>query len=210
MTSYSVTFKNTTGSVWTLVVTAALPNGGGGLESVAFQQTRAAPGGQGTIRFNDQLCVCVATSSGEGGTRVYETTLANPATNGSAWKVIADSGVQQFEAAGAARFTNEIDVRNASDALANAGLGLAMTGAVFQANVPIGAFVPFILPLAFQALISSAQVAPGQVMSVSSDTMSRAMVLTEPVPLTLSANTPAATVTASMDGATVELTVTYP
>jgi len=79
MTAFSVKFVNKTQTVWTMVVTITLP-GGNGLQSVAFQQVRA-PGnnGSGTVRFDDQLCVCLGSHSGTGSSRVYETTLTNPA-----------------------------------------------------------------------------------------------------------------------------------
>lgn len=210
MTAFNVKFNNLTGSVWTLVISATLP-GGGGLDSVAFAQVRTAPSGKGTIPFDDQLCVCLAAVSGSGGSRVYETTLAHAVTPGTAWQVVMNGGVQQFAPDGNARFPNEIDVRNASNALANIGLGVAMTGAVFQPDVPVNTFVPFPLPLSYQAMLSSAQVAPGQVMSTSFDTSLISMiVVTSPAVLTLSPATPNATVSASMPGVSLELTVTYP
>lgn len=209
MTDFSVRFVNSTSSVWTLVVVAAPLNGASSLECVAFQQVRAASSGSGTVRFNDQPSVSLATYTGSGASRIYDTTLTKDVAAGSAWKVITQDGVQQFAANGSARFPGEIDVLNASGVLLPIGIGAGGGAAAFQPNVLGGTYVPFGLPLSFSAILSSDQVQPGQVMGAPPGTIAAA-VLSQQVALTLSAATPTATVTATVDGAQLVITVTHP
>jgi len=211
-TSYRLALLNTTPRTWTFVVFITLP-GGAGLDSVAWRLQGVAPNsGRGSIPWTDELCVAIGTRDARDGVVVYSDTQTKPAAVDQAWKIELDGGAQQLVAAGGAITPGTVQVRNDSGQLANAALGVAGTGAVYEAGLYSGASALFVPQPRYYVLLADAMV-PGQVITTGGripvdGSVAATTVIVGPQPLDLSPSNAALTVTAKLVGASIVIEVT--
>lgn len=196
---YHVQFDNKTDHAWTMVVFQTLP-GGIALDSVSWQQVVAARQGTGEVSFSLVNDVVLATYTGAAGAGIYRPTQTLGAAIGSAWDVVFKEGVQQLEPAGTT-VAGQIRMTNRSDRLANLGVGQSGHGFVYKRNVLGNVSVQFVMsPASWVGLFESVQL--GQVVS-------RGTTSVGPLPLSFQGVNDHATLTASMAGESLTLSLTY-
>jgi hypothetical protein len=202
MSNYYVTFNNHTPEVWTLGVYQTLPSSPG-LDSVSWLQTSSPPTeGTSSVEWEVNYNVAIAQYTQEGGIGVYPPDSAQilPADLGTMWNIVWDGNVQSLEKANtAAPQADQIIITNQSNHLANPGIGMNGSPALYQNQVYGGAQAEFIVqPVYWVALFNSLIL--GEVISSN--------VSVGPHQLTFT-GTNSATVTASIQGENIVMDVSY-
>jgi hypothetical protein len=117
------------------------------------------------------------------------------------WNIVWKDGVQQLEkAAGSAPQPDQILIHNESNRVANPGIGMAGQGSVYKRTVFSGSSAQFqVTPTYWFGLFINVEV--GEVISHN--------VIIGPLQLVYPSGLNAATVTATLDGDTIHLSVVY-
>lgn len=203
MTEYSATLDNQTQTTWTLVIYLILPSSPT-LSSVAWKLASAAPTGTKAVTWDDGLGVALATLSGN----VYQQNLVQASDAGKAWKVVTQSGAQQFQADGSSMTPTTLQVDNAAGQPVDAGFALGGTGAVYRAGLLSGSNVLFdTAPQVWALLADNAQ--QGEIVY---EAASRAMLIgtfVGPQQVRFPASQPNLVVTATQSGGSVSMALTY-
>jgi rhizosphere induced protein len=205
----TVTFANqTTSTTWTLVIYLTLP--GQSFDSVCWKQTTAPPSGSGgplswcTEDLNAAIG-CYHTTD-----MIYTTRQARLAKPGSMWKIVADGDAAQLQANGSAMLPTQIQILNDTGQMANPGLGVDGTGALFSRDLLSGVSAVFDGVPEYRVVVCDTAV-PGQLITTSAISANVALATTEliaPMLLDFSQGT-TATVSISQVGETPRLAVTY-
>jgi len=200
MANYYVTFNNNTPDAWTLGVYQTLPSSAG-LDSVSWLQSATPTHGTSTVEWEINYNVAIAQYVQENGIGVYEPDSAQilDAQLGTMWNIEWDGNVQSLVQVGTAPQDDQIIITNQSNHLANPGIGMNGSAALYQNQVYSGAQAEFIVqPVYWVALFNSLVL--GEVISSN--------VSVGPHQLTFS-GTNSATVTASIQGENIVMDVTY-
>lgn len=201
MSNYYVTFNNHTPEVWTLGVYQTLPSSPG-LDSVSWLQTTSPPQeGTSSVEWEVNYNVAIAQFTQEGGIGVYPPDSAQilPAELGTAWEIDWDGNVQALKQVGKAQQDDQIVITNKSNHLANPGIGMNGSPALYQNQVYSGAQAEFIVkPVYWVALFNSLIL--GEVISSNVSVGPQQLIFT---------GTNSATVTASIQGENIVMDVTY-
>ncbi len=199
MTIYYIDFVNNTPTTWTMAAFQTLPDNVG-LDSVAWLQTTAADGGTTGVSWEVDYDAVLANYSQESGIGVYSASQTKATALGTQWNVVDLDGIQQLQLGDGPVSAGTITIKNTSLEPANVGIGMSGQGAVFKQDVDGGVIAQFdVSPTYYAALFTDVQL--GQV--ISSDLISSAQTVAFPAGMNK------ATLTAAMNGTTLELTLTY-
>jgi rhizosphere induced protein len=181
MSAYYIDFNNNTGSTWTMGVYQELPNSIG-LESVSWKQTT------------------VPTMGSIGGIGVYKASQTLVTELGSVWECVFQDNVQQLVQSTGTAPADSIIIKNTSNKLANLGIGMSGQGSVFKNSVVSGAKAQFqVTPTYFAGLFNNLVL--GEVISSN--------VSVGPQEIVFPDGMNCATVTASMSGENIKMSVAY-
>jgi hypothetical protein len=170
-----------------------------GLDSVSWQQSTAPPGGFTGVQWNVSYNVALADYSQDGGKGVYTSSQILTANLGTAWNVIFDQSVQQLVPAGNAQ-PGQIIINNQSNRIANPGIGMSGQGSVFKRGVQSGASAQFeVTPTYFVGLFNDVE--RGEVISSN--------VIVGPLTITYPTGFTTAQLTATLDGHSIVLDLSY-
>lgn len=199
MPNYYVDFNNNTSETWTMGVYQELP-GSVGLESVSWKQTTVPQMGESGVEWEVDYNVAIANYKQNGGIGVYKASQTLGASLGSVWDCVFENNVQQLRLASGSTLPDSILIRNASNQLANLGIGMSGQGAVYKRNVVGGGSAQFqVTPTYYFGLFNNLVL--GEVISSN--------VVVGPQKLVFPSGLNCATVTARMDGANIKLSVAY-
>ena len=199
MTTYYCDFENKTNQTWTMAVYQELPSSVG-LDSVSWKQTTVPQSGNSGVNWDIFYNVAMANYTQNGGIGVYKSNQVLPADLGTAWNIVFKDSVQQLEPAGGASQANQIEVYNKSNLLANPGIGMSGEGSVFKNSVLSGASAQFtVTPKYYVGLFNQLQI--GEVISSN--------VVVGPLELVYPTGNNKATLTASISGNNIELSLAY-
>ena len=205
MMNVTVTFANqTTSTTWTLVIYLTLP--GQSFDSVCWKQTTAPPSGNGEPLSWNTEDLDAAIGSHTAGV-IYATRQALPAKLGSMWTIVAAGDAVQLRANGSAMLPTQIQILNDTGQMANPGLGVDGTAALFSRDLLSGVSAVFDgIPEYWVAVCDTA--VPGQLITTSANVAPATTALIGPEPLDFSQGTTAA-VSISQVGERQKLAVTY-
>jgi rhizosphere induced protein len=196
---YYVDFINNSGRTWTMGVYQTLPESVG-LESVAWQQTTVANGGESGVEWAVDYVALLSSYRQTGGKGVYKASQKLPTSLGTRWKIVYKEGLQQLEPDGTADRPDQIIIFNDSGELANPGIGMSNEGSVYKRDVLSGSGGQFVVtPTYWVGLFND--LVRGQVISSN--------VVVGPEKLVFPSGFNQATVTATLDGSSLKLKVAY-
>ena len=199
MAPHYVDFYNNTDRTWTMAVYQTLPNSAG-LDSVSWLQSMAPKGGSSGVQFDLTYNVSIANYRQDNGIGVYKSSQTLHAELGTAWQIVYADGVQQLEPAGFAPLPQQILITNASNKVANPGIGMSGSPSVYKPNVNSDATAQFqVTPTYYVGLFND--VVLGEVISSN--------VIVGPKVLRYPSGETQARVTADLDGDKIILRVDY-
>ena len=199
MSTYYINFENNTTSTWTMGVYMTIPKSVG-LESVTWLQTTAPQSGSTGVSWEETYDVAITNYKQDGGIGVYKASQTiNDVSLGTAWNIVYEDNVQQLQAAGSTS-AGQILIQNQSGLLANPGIGMSGQTSVVKSNVYSGSHGEFeVTPTYYVALFNDVQL--GTVISSA--------IITDPLTVQFPSGQNAATLTASVDGESLVLTLSY-
>lgn len=198
MANYYVDFNNRTTETWTMAVYQELPNSIG-LDSVSWKQSTAPRGGSTGVSWSEYFNVAIADYRQTGGIGVYKASQTLDADLGTAWDIVFQDGVQQLIETGTTT-AGQILITNKSNLLANPGIGMSGQGSVFKREMVSGASAQFsVKPTYYVGLFNKVQL--GEVISSN--------VIVGPLKIVFPAGQNLATLDATMDGANINLKLSY-
>jgi len=199
MAKYFMDFINKTDRVWTMSMYQTLPSSTG-LDSVSWLQAAAPPGGSTGVEFEIKYNVAVANYAQDNGIGVYKASQILDADLGTSWEIVFEDGVQQLKAVGTAPQKDQLLITNKSGRIANPGIGMSGSGAVFKNGVNSGAAAQFqVTPTYYIGLFNN--VVKGEVISSN--------VIVGPKKIVYPSGETRGTATATLDGSTIVLSVSY-
>lgn len=199
MPNYYVDFNNNTSETWTMGVYQELP-GSIGLASVSWKQTTVPQMGESGVEWSVDYNVTIANYKQIGGIGVYKASQTLEASLGSVWDCVFENNVQQLRLGSGSTSPDSIQIRNASNQLANLGIGMSGQGSVYKPDVVGGGTAQFqVTPTYYVGLFN--KLVLGEVISSN--------VVVGPLKLVFPSGLNCATVTARMDGANIRLSITY-
>ncbi|MFP6800353.1 MAG: hypothetical protein VCA39_14755 [Pseudomonas sp.] len=199
MSAYYIDFNNNTGSTWTMGVYQELPNSIG-LESVSWKQTTVPTMGSSGVEWEVDYNVAIADYKQIGGIGVYKASQTLVTELGSVWECVFQDNVQQLVQSTGTAPADSIIIKNTSNKLANLGIGMSGQGSVFKNSVVSGAKAQFqVTPTYFAGLFNNLVL--GEVISSN--------VSVGPQEIVFPDGMNCATVTASMSGENIKMSVAY-
>ncbi|AOY80604.1 hypothetical protein BJP36_12415 [Moorena producens JHB] len=198
--TYSVDFKNQTDRTWTMVVFQEIPDSIG-LDSVAWKKTTVPRSGESGVDWDIEYIVALANYKQTGGVGVYKASQKfNNISLGSKWKVVFKDGVQQLEPDGDAEKPELIVINNESNQLADVGIGMSGDASVYKRDVYSGSGGQF-------------KVTPTYYVGIFNDlvlgTVISSNVIVGPLKVQFPSGMNKAVLTATLDGSTLKLALTY-
>ncbi|WP_296260626.1 MULTISPECIES: hypothetical protein [unclassified Pseudomonas] len=199
MSAYYVDFENNTDATWTMGVYQELPNSTG-LESVSWKQTTVPTKGSSGVEWEVDYNVAIANYKQIGGIGVYKASQTLEAELGSVWECVFKDNVQQLVPSTGSAPSDSIIITNSSNQLANLGIGMSGQGSVFKKSVVSGASAQFqVTPTYYVGLFNDLVL--GEVISSN--------VSVGPQKIVFPDGMNSATVTATMSGSTIKMSVSY-
>jgi rhizosphere induced protein len=197
--NYYVDFNNQTSRTWTMAVYQSLPSSIG-LDSVSWKQTTVAHGGLSGVQWDISYNVAIGNYVQRNGIGVYKASQILPADLGTAWDIVFEEGVQQLIPAGSAPLPDQIVINNESGFAANPGVGMSGQGSVFKQDVLSESSAQFtVTPTYWAGLFND--VVLGEVI--------KSNVIVGPLQLAFPSGRNLATLTATLDGEKIKLTLSY-
>lgn len=199
MSAYYIDFNNDTGSTWTMGVYQELPNSIG-LESVSWKQTTVPTRGSSGVEWEVDYNVALANYRQLGGIGVYKASQTLGSELGTVWECVFQDNVQQLIPSSGSAPSDSIIIKNSSNQLANLGIGMSGQGSVFKKNVVSGAAAQFqVTPTYYAGLFNNLVL--GEVISSN--------VSVGPQKIVFPDGMNCATVTATMSGENIKMSVAY-
>ncbi|MDP3847268.1 MAG: hypothetical protein Q8R10_12695 [Pseudomonas sp.] len=199
MSTYYVDFNNNTEMTWTMGVYQVLPDSIG-LESVSWKQTTVPTQGSSGVEWEVDYNVAIANYKQVGGVGVYKASQTLVTELGSVWDCVFKDNVQQLVQSSGSAPADSIIINNKSNQLGNLGIGMSGQGAVFKKNVVSGASAQFqVTPTYYAGLFNDLVL--GEVISSN--------VSVGPQKIVFPDGQNCATVTASMSGESIKMSVSY-
>jgi hypothetical protein len=200
MIQYYVDFNNQLPNTWTMAVYQTLPDLVD-LDSVSWKQTTVPPTNMGGVSWTTNYNVCIADYQQIRGIGVYTNSEILPAQLGTAWQVVWKDNIQQLVQVTAENVPpNFVVISNASNKLANLGIGMSGSATAFKRNVPGGVSVPFeVMPTYYVGLFY--KLILGEVIE--------SIVAIGPFELKFPNGTNKATLAAALDNSTVTVQISY-
>ncbi|MGB7442671.1 MAG: hypothetical protein WA919_16530 [Coleofasciculaceae cyanobacterium] len=198
MSDYYVDFENKTDRTWTMVVYQQLPESIG-LESVAWKKTTAPRGGFTGVEWELDYIVSLANYKQDGGIGVYKASQELETALGKKWTIVDKDGVQQLEETGKAK-DGYIEIVNKSKQLANPGVGMSDSPAVYKRKTLGGSTAQFqVTPTYYVGLFNNVEL--GTVISSN--------VIVGPLKIQFPSGMNKGVLTAVLDGESIKLDLTY-
>lgn len=199
MSAYYIDFDNNTGSTWTMGVYQELPHSIG-LQSVSWKQTTVPTMGSSGVEWEVDYNVAVANYRQIGGIGVYKASQTLRSELGTVWECVFKDGVQQLVPSSGSAPADSIIIKNSSNQLANLGIGMSGQGSVFKRNVVGGAAAQFqVTPTYYAGLFNNLVL--GEVINSNVSVEAQKIVFPDGMN--------GATVTASMSGDNIKVSVSY-
>lgn len=202
MDHFYCNFVNQTGRTWIMGVYQKLPSTPG-LDSVSWLQSSAPNGGTTGVDWDVSFNVALGNYQQTAGKSVYKSAQVLPANLGTVWDVIVGpGGTQQLVKDTSGTFTPEDDeilILNQSGLLANPGIGMSGQGSVYKNAVLSNSNAEFVVtPTYWVSLFDEVELG---------DVISSAVMVAPKELKFVGFNT--ANLTASVQGATLQLSLTY-
>ena len=199
MSAYYIDFNNNTNSTWTMGVYQELPNSIG-LESVSWKQTTVPTMGSSGVEWEIDYNVALANYRQIGGIGVYKASQTLVTELGTVWECVFKDNVQQLVPSSGSAPSDSVIIKNTSNQLANLGIGMSGQGSVFKKSVVSGAAAQFqVTPTYYAGLFNNLVL--GEVISSN--------VVVGPQKIVFPDGMNCATVTASMSGDNIRMSVSY-
>jgi hypothetical protein len=204
---FTVNFANQTQQTWTLAIYLTSPEQS--LDSVCWKQTTAPQSGKGIPQSWDPQILSAAIGFYTKSSMTYSTLQDLQAAPGSAWKIEPDGGTVQLVPDGSAQLPTQIQILNATGALASPGLGVAGAGALFCRDVLSGVSVAFEIDALVYSVEAFDTMAPGQLITTTAGEKRKGTTLSvPPQQLDFSQGT-TATVSLVQTGLGLDLKISY-